>query len=130
MWVQKGCTGRWKWLTSDLKCAELSMYWAMCKRQIMLIYNIFFISFGKNLLVNITMVLLGPPRHVKLSIAWKMIKYGLSLIRIFLYLYRNKGSIQIRENTSTISSIHENRVCRLKKAHILAYFMQWSSLWH
>ena len=36
-----------------------------------------------------------------------MMKYGLSLIHIFLYLDRISDSVQIQENTDTILSIYE-----------------------
>ena len=71
----------------------VSMFWGMYKWQITLIYCMSYIGFGKKLLADITKAFLGPPEHIKLSTVWKMIKYGFSLIRIFLYLGR------IGENT-------------------------------
>ena len=46
-------------------------------------------GFEKNLLVDITIAFLGLPQHIKLSNARKMMKYGFSLILIFLYLEQN-----------------------------------------
>ena len=58
----------------------VSMFWVIYKLQIMLIYYISYIGFGKNLLIDITKSFLGPPQNTKLSTAWKMMKYRLSLI--------------------------------------------------
>ena len=44
----------------------VSMFWAVCQRQNILIYCISYINFGKNLLVDITKGFLEPPQHTKL----------------------------------------------------------------
>ena len=104
--------------------AILTMY----KWQIMLLYCISYIGFGKNLLFVITKAFLGPPQHITSSTVWKMMKYGLSLIRNFLYLdkifpYSKYGKIRIR------FCLYTGKY-GLEKARIWAYFTQWSSLWH
>ena len=67
-------------------------------------YCISYIGVGKNLLANITKAFIGPPQNIKLSTARKIMKYGLSLIRIFLCLDKITGKcgyhfVHIRENT-------------------------------
>ena len=64
------------------------------------------IGFGKNLLVDITKTFLGPPQHTKLITAWKVMKLGLFLICIFLYLDLIGDSVPVLENTDMILSIY------------------------
>ena len=81
----------------------------MHKWLIMLICYISYIGFGKSLPVDTTKAFLGPQQDIKLSTAWKMIKYRPSLILIFLCLGRiedSVGSVQIQENTDTILPIY------------------------
>ena len=104
----------------------LSMFWAMYKWQLMLIYCIFYMGFEKNLLVDITIALLGLPQHIKLSNARKMMKYGFSLILIFLYLDRISESVGIRENTDTILCIYGK--IRIRESLYLGIFHAVSSL--
>ena len=56
----------------------VSMIWAMYKWQIMLIYCMSYIGFGKNLLVDVTKAFIGPSPH-KFEHCVKNDEYGLSL---------------------------------------------------
>ena len=118
---KKGSTGRCKCLKSDLESTELYQWFGQrtSKWQIMLIYCISYIGFGKNLPVDITKAFLGPPRHIKLNTAWKIMKYGLSVTFIFLHLDGIGDSLQIRENKDTILS----NLIMIKESPYLSTFL-------
>ena len=88
---KKGCTWRCKCLTSDLKCTDLCHCFGQCANSKSGWFIAYLILILKKSTGYITKAFLGPPQHIKLSAAWKMIKYRFS--KKMLYKY---GKIRIQ----------------------------------